>query len=122
MSQSKEKGSGSLYLEGSSYANIGNIVTSVDYEALIKANPDAIITYLNSPKLGEMGQKLGLEVPVIHRDSGNISEYTNIINKTGYLLEREKEASDYIAFFDEILGKYLEAMKDNRRTNGPVHI
>jgi ABC-type Fe3+-hydroxamate transport system substrate-binding protein len=95
VAQSEEKGSGSLYLEGSRYANIGNIVTSVDYEVLIESNPDVIITYLNSPKPGEMEKKLGSDIPVIHWDSGNISEYTDIINKTGYLLEKEKEAENY---------------------------
>jgi iron complex transport system substrate-binding protein len=104
-------GCGSLYLEGSRYANIGNIITSVDYETLIKADPDAIITYLNSPKPGEMEKKIRPDIPVIHSDAGNISEYTNIINKTGYLLEKEDEARNYISFFDNTLGRYLQEVR-----------
>lgn len=100
-----------LYPEGGRYANIGAIITSPDYEALIKAEPDVVITYLNYPKPGEIEKNLGSDIPVIRWDSGNISEYTDIINKTGYLLEKENEARNYTIFFEETLGKYLRAVK-----------
>lgn len=110
--QSKETGSGSLYLEGSRYANVGSAVSSVDYEALIKASPDVVITYLTSPKPGEMEKNLkGTGITIIRWDSGNISEYIDIVKKMGYLLDRNEEAEKYAAFFEEKLGRYLQAVK-----------
>jgi len=110
--QSREQGSGDLYADGAIYANIGSPVSSVDWEALIKANPDLIITYVSSPKQEELDQNLkGTDIPVIRWDSGNISQYIDIVKNMGYLLDRDEEAEEYSKFFGESLGRYLDAVK-----------
>jgi len=78
--QSSEEGSGDLYADGAGYANIGSPISSVDWEALIKANPDLVITYVSSPKQEDLDRNLGgTNIPVIRWDSGNISQYIDIV-------------------------------------------
>jgi iron complex transport system substrate-binding protein len=107
--QSKELGSGDLYSDGSGYANIGTPTSSVDWEALIKSNPDIVITYMTSPKQEDLDQNLkSTNITVMRFDSGNISQYETIIRNMGYLLDRNEEAEMYCSFFEEKLGKYLD--------------
>jgi len=110
--QSNETGSGSLYSDGSKFANVGSPISALDYEALIKSNPDLVITYLTSPPPGEL-EKIcnNTGATLVRFDSGNISQYIDIVKKEGYLLEKEIEAESYITFYNENLGKYLQAVK-----------
>ncbi len=107
--ESRKQGCGDLYKDGAGYVNIGSSVSSVDWEALIKSNPDLIITYVSSPKQEDLDQNLkDTNITVIRWDSGNISQYLGIIKNAGYLLDRNVEALDYSLFFNETLGKYLD--------------
>lgn len=111
--QSREQGCGDLYTDGSGLVNIGSPTSSLDWEALIKTNPDLVITYMSSPKQEDLDQNLkDTNTTVIRLDSGNISQYTDIINKMGYLLDRTEEARKYNQFFDEKLGKYLNQVSE----------
>jgi iron complex transport system substrate-binding protein len=107
--QSREQGCGDLYADGALFVNIGSPTSSIDWEALIKTRPDLIITYMSSPKQADLDQNLkDTNITVIRLDSGNISQYTDIINKMGYLLDKNEEAKRYNQFFEEKLGKYLD--------------
>lgn len=107
--QSREQGCGDLYADGALFVNIGSPTSSVDWEALIKTRPDLVITYMNSPKQEDLDQNLkDTNITVIRLDSGNISQYTDIINKLGYLLDRNDEAERYNQFFETKIGKYLD--------------
>ena len=111
--QSKEQGCGDLYADGAGFVNIGSPTSSIDWEALIKSSPDLIITYMSSPKQEDLNQNLkDTNITVIRWDSGNISQYIDIIDKMGYLLDRNDEAKKYDRFFEEKLGKYLDAVSD----------
>jgi iron complex transport system substrate-binding protein len=109
--QSREQGCGDLYVDGAGFVNIGSPTSSVDWEALIKSCPDLAITYMSSPKQEDLDQNLkDTNITVIRWDSGNISQYIDIIDKMGYLLDRNDEAKKYNLFFEEKLGKYLDAV------------
>jgi len=110
--QSMDEGSGDLYADGAGYANIGSPISSVDWEALTKANPDLVITYVSSPKQEDLDRNLGgTNIPVIRWDSGNISQYIDIVKNMGRLLGKDEEAEEYSEFFDESLGRYLDEVK-----------
>ena len=95
------------------FVNIGSPTSSIDWEALIKSSPDLIITYMNSPKQEDLDQNLkDTNITVIRWDSGNISQYIDIIDKMGYLLDRNDEAKKYDRFFEEKLGKYLDTVSN----------
>ncbi|MFZ2472217.1 MAG: ABC transporter substrate-binding protein [Methanothrix sp.] len=109
--QSREQGCGDLYADGAGFVNIGSPVSSVDWEALIKSSPDLVMTYMSSPKQEDLDQNLkDTNITVIRLDSGNISQYTDIVDKIGYLLDRNDEAKKYNRFFEEKLGKYLNTV------------
>lgn len=109
--QSREQGCGDLYLDGSALVNVGSPTSTVDWEALIKTKPDLVITYMSSPKQADLDQNLkDTNITVIRLDSGNISQYLEIVDKMGYLLDRNDEAKRYNQFFSETLGKYLDAV------------
>jgi iron complex transport system substrate-binding protein len=109
--QSREQGCGDLYADGAHFVNIGSPTSSVDWEALIKTRPDLIITYMSSPKQEDLDQNLkDTNITVIRLDSGNISQYADIITKMGYILDRSDEAKRYNLFFEEKLGKYLDTV------------
>ena len=111
--QSKEQGCGDLYADGAGFVNIGSPTSSIDWEALIKSRPDLIITYMSSPKQEDLDQNLkDTNITVIRWDSGNISQYIDIIDKMGYLLDRNDEAKKYDRFFEEKLGKYLNTVSN----------
>ena len=111
--QSKEQGCGDLYADGAGFVNIGSPTSSIDWEALIKSSPDLVITYMSSPKQEDLDQNLkDTNITVIRWDSGNISQYIDIIDKMGYLLDRNDEAKKYDRFFEEKLGKYLDTVSD----------
>ena len=108
--QSREQGCGDLYIDGKNLVNVGSPTSAVDWEALIKTKPDLVITYMSSPKQADLDQNLkDTNITVIRLDSGNISQYLDIVNKMGYLLDRTGEAETYSRFFEEKLGKYLDA-------------
>jgi iron complex transport system substrate-binding protein len=110
---SREMGSGDLYADGSRYVNIGSPTSTVDWEALIESNPDIIIAYMSSPKPEDLAQNLKeTNITVIRWDSGNISQYLDIVKTMGYLLDRNEMAEEYSRFFEEKLGKYLDAASD----------
>jgi|WetSurMetagenome_2_1015567.scaffolds.fasta_scaffold02261_5 iron complex transport system substrate-binding protein len=118
--QSREQGCGDLYSDGADLINIGSPTSSVDWEALIKTNPDLVITYMSSPKQEDLDQNLkDTNITVIRLDSGNISQYTDIINKMGYLLDRTEEAERYNQFFEDKLGKYLDSVSALAASNKP---
>lgn len=110
---SREMGSGDLYADGSGYINIGSPTSTVDWEALIEANPDIVITYMTSPKPEDLAQNLKeTNITVIRWDSGNISQYLDIVKTMGYLLDRNESADEYCRFFEDKLGRYLNAASD----------
>lgn len=111
--QSRDMGCGDLYADGAGYVNIGSPVSSTDWEALIKSKPDIIITYVNYPKQQDIDQNLkDLNATVIRWDSANVSQYIDIVKKMGYLLDRGKEADDYAKFFENKLGRYIDAVRN----------
>jgi iron complex transport system substrate-binding protein len=59
-------------------------------------------------------------IAVIRLDSGNISQYTDIIDKMGYLLDRNDEAKKYNLFFEEKLGKYLDTVSGLSTSEKPT--
>ena len=118
--QSKEQGCGDLYADGAGFVNIGSPISSVDWEALIKSSPDLVITYMSSPKQEDLDQNLkDTNITVIRWDSGNISQYIDIIDKMGYLLDRNDEAKKYDRFFREKLGKYLDTVSNHSSKKRP---
>jgi iron complex transport system substrate-binding protein len=119
--QSREQGSGDIYADGAGFVNIGSPVSSVDWEALIKSSPDLVITYMSSPKQEDLDQNLkDTNITVMRLDSGNISQYADIIDKMGYLLDRNDEAKKYNRFFEEKLGKYLNAVAGLSTSERPM--
>ncbi|HQI68921.1 MAG TPA: ABC transporter substrate-binding protein [Methanothrix sp.] len=119
--QSTEQGCGELYADGAGFVNIGSPVSSVDWEALIKSSPDLVITYMSSPKQEDLDQNLkDTNITVMRLDSGNISQYADIIDKMGYLLDRNDEAKKYNRFFEEKLGKYLNAVSGLSTSERPM--
>jgi iron complex transport system substrate-binding protein len=119
--QSREQGSGDIYADGAGFVNIGSPVSSVDWEALIKSSPDLVITYMSSPKQEDLDQNLkDTNITVMRLDSGNISQYADIIDKMGYLLDRNDEAKKYNRFFEEKLGKYLNAVSGLSTSERPM--
>ena len=119
--QSREQGSGDIYADGAGFVNIGSPVSSIDWEALIKSSPDLVITYMSSPKQEDLDQNLkDTNITVMRLDSGNISQYTDIIEKMGYLLDRNGEAKKYNRFFEEKLGKYLDTVSGLPSSERPM--
>jgi len=100
-----------LYPETAELPNVGTAF-GVDYEKLISTYPDLVLTYKRYPTPGEMEKRLektGAKVFRISTD--NTADYLDQITKLGYLLQNEYEASDYISFFNQELGIFLQAVK-----------
>jgi len=100
-----------LYPEGRRYINVGDPFNT-DYEALLKADPDIVISYVTNPKPGELEKNLkDTGITVIRMDSGNISQYLEDIRKMGYILEKEDQSNAFAAFYNQMLGTYLAEVK-----------
>lgn len=99
-----------LYPETSELINVGTAF-SVDYEALLRSNPDLVISYTNYPEPGVLEKNLeSTGINVVRFDINNINEYLDDVAKAGYLLEREAEAGEYADFYEEKLGTYLDSV------------
>lgn len=80
-----------------------------DCEAIINLNPDVIITYGSSPDPSKLDDNLeGTNITVIRLDCWKPEYITGDIKKLGYMLGKEKNADELIAFQT----KYLEIVKD----------
>jgi iron complex transport system substrate-binding protein len=109
--QSREQGCGDLYIDGADLVNVGSPTSTIDWEVLLEAKPDLVITHMSNPKQEDLDQNLkDTNISVIRWDSGNITQYLDIVDKMGYLLDRNEEADKYREFFWEKLGKYLDAV------------
>lgn len=75
-----------------------------DVEAIAKLNPDVVITYVKWPdpsKLEEKFRLLGLNITVIRFDFYKGSTMKEEMEKLGYLLDKEENASKYIKWFEK---------------------
>jgi iron complex transport system substrate-binding protein len=81
-------------------------------------NGDKVIS-VDELKVAEKDFK-DTNIAVIRLDSGNISQYTDIIDKMGYLLDRNDEAKKYNLFFEEKLGKYLDTVSGLSTSEKPT--
>jgi len=80
-----------------------------DCEAIINLNPDVIITYGSSPDPSKLDDNLeGTNITVIRLDCWKPEYITGDIKKLGYMLGKETNADELIAFQT----KYLEIIKD----------
>ncbi len=76
-----------------------------DIEAIVNLNPDVVITYVRWPdpsKLEEKFKLLGLNITVIRLDFYKGRTMKEEIRKLGYLLDKEKNATKYIEWFEKI--------------------
>ncbi|RLI76585.1 hypothetical protein DRO97_00360 [Archaeoglobales archaeon] len=75
-----------------------------DIEAVVSLNPDVVISYVRWPdssKLEEKLELLGLNIAVIRLDFYKGSTMKEEMEKLGYLLDKEKNASKYIEWFEK---------------------
>jgi iron complex transport system substrate-binding protein len=76
---------------------------------------------MSSPKQEDLDQNIkDTNITVMRLDSGNKSQYTDIIEKMGYLLDRNGEGKKYNRFFEEKLGKYLDTVSGLPSSERPM--
>lgn len=87
--------------ELSKLPSIGSIFNP-DIEAIVSLNPDVVITYARWPDPSKLEEKLELidvDTKVIRLDFYKGSTMKEEIEKLGYLLDKEENASKYIEWF-----------------------
>jgi len=75
-----------------------------DVEAIVGLNPDIVIAYVKWPdpsKLEEKLELIGVDTKVVRLDFYKGSSMKEEIEKLGYLLDKEQNASKYISWFDK---------------------
>ena len=75
-----------------------------DVEAIVRLNPDVVIAYVRWPdpsKLEEKLELIGVDTKVIRLDFYKGSTIKEEVEKLGYLLDREENASRYIKWFEK---------------------
>lgn len=75
-----------------------------DYEAVLKAEPEAVFVYATNRVASSVEIQNTLEsadpaITVVRIDSSNPEIYTEEVEKIGTLLDREEEAEDYLQFY-----------------------
>ena len=101
---------GILYPELSKLPSVGGFCSGYnepDIEAIFELEPDILFTYAtHTPELDE---KLGaVGMPILCLDFCDPINYTEEIEKLGYISNRREEAQEYIDFCNECMNQILE--------------
>jgi len=75
-----------------------------DVEAIVSLNPDVVIAYVRWPDPSKLEEKLkliGVDTKVIRFDFYKGSTMKEEVEKLGYLLDKEENASRYIKWFEK---------------------
>ncbi|AFD00442.1 ABC-type Fe3+-hydroxamate transport system, periplasmic component [Methanocella conradii HZ254] len=95
----------SFYYPGyQNYTNVGDTFTP-DVEKIVSCNPDVVIVY-TSTKAAVLDDKLkGTNITVMRFDFSKLSTYVDEINRLSDLLDKKDRANEYIAFYNEKVGR-----------------
>ncbi|NQE04849.1 iron complex transport system substrate-binding protein [ANME-1 cluster archaeon GoMg1] len=105
-----------LFQEFSNSTNVGS-VWSPNYEEVLNCNPDAVFLYATcSPSYCEAIQnklnELDSCIAVIRFDCFKPESYVKEVRELGCILEREKEAEDFIDFYEGWMNLIEEKVRD----------
>lgn len=109
-----------FFPEFSDYPNVGSIYGDVNYEEILKCNPDAVFLYATSrPDLCESIQnklnELDPSITVVRIDCFRPESYVKEIKDLGYILEKEEEAETFIDFYEGFMNSIKEKVEDENR-------
>jgi iron complex transport system substrate-binding protein len=77
---------------------------NLDYEAILNANPDVVLTLFRKPEIME---HLPESIVTIGLGFNDITLMREQFEKLGYILDRENEAKEFIDFYDD----YIDGIK-----------
>ncbi|WP_174590503.1 ABC transporter substrate-binding protein [Methanocella conradii] len=95
----------SFYYPGyQNYTNVGDTFTP-DVEKIVSCDPDLVIVY-TSTKTTVLDDKLkGTNITVMRFDFNKLSTYVDEINRLSDLVDKKDRANEYIAFYNEKVGR-----------------
>jgi iron complex transport system substrate-binding protein len=112
-----------FYPELSKLTSVGS-VTSPNSEAAIALHPDAAIVYntyqtTECDTLQKEIEKLDPSIIVLHFDCHKPEYHISDVEKLGVIMEKEKEAEEYLQFYKELIGKINSTLKNVKSTERP---
>jgi iron complex transport system substrate-binding protein len=112
-----------FFMELSELPGIGS-TTAPDLEAAIALHPDAAILYntyqtTECDTLQKAIEKIDPSIVVLHFDCYMPEYHIQDVERLGVIMEKEKEAQEYIEFYKDLIGKINSTLEKVKRDERP---
>lgn len=95
----------SFYYPGyQNYTNVGTTFTP-DVEKIVSCDPDLVIVYTSTQTTSLDDKLKGTNITVMRFNFNKLSTYIDEINRFSDLVDKKDRANEYIAFYNEKVGK-----------------